>query len=543
MPEAGREDERDAFPARAGVLRMADLVGITVILAAAVALRFVTTSPMWLDEALTVNIARLPLGEIPGALRHDGHPPLYYFLLHGWMSLFGTSDLAIRSLAGIFGILTLPLTWLATRRLGGRAAAWSAVLLFGLMPFAVRYGTENRMYSLLMVLSLVGWLLAERTLVHPRRGLLVALAVVTAALLWTHYWALWLGLTAAIVLAWRWRALRRAGEPEAARAVAWTLGALAAGFAAFLPWVPTLLYQGAHTGTPWASRSWPTTILAVTIQDLGGGGKADSQLFGWFMVIAALVGVLGIALDRRRILLDVRGGHRTRAVALLVLGTLGFAAVVGAVTNSAFQARYNAVWIPFWVMLAGCGLAQLRGPVLRRVVLVVILVVALPGAVRNVIDARTQAGAVAENLHREARSGDVVVLCPDQLGPSLLRALDQEDVAVAGQASTEVPVDAAGLGVIGYPGFVRPDRVDWVDYDAGLRRVTPEAYAQEVSHRYAGHQLFVAWDGTYRTHTQLCERFNHELARLRGGSTPLVTNSSKTYEHEWLVRYGPQEQV
>lgn len=541
MTAADREDDRDAFPARTGVLRLVDLAGIAVILTAGVVLRFVTTSPMWLDEALTVNIARLPIGQIPGALRHDGHPPLYYFMLHGWMSLFGTSDLAIRSLAGIFGVATLPLTWLATRRLGGRAAAWSAVLVFSLMPFAVRYGTENRMYSLLMVLSLAAWLLVERTLVKPRRGLLIGLALVTAALLWTHYWALWLGLTAACALAWRWRGLRRDGETEAAQATAWTLGALAAGFVAFLPWVPTLLYQGAHTGTPWASRSWPTTILAVTIQDLGGGGKADSQLFGWFMVLAALLGVLGVALDRRRILLDVRGGRRTRSIALLILGTLGFAAVVGAVTNSAFQARYNAVWIPFWVMLAGCGLAQLRGPVLRRVVLVVILGVAIPGTVRNVIDARSQSGESAKVLQQDAHAGDVVVVCPDQLGPSLLRALDQAEVPVAGTPSGEVPADAAGLDVIGYPGFVRPDRVDWVDYDARLARITPEAYAQEVSRRYAGHEVFVAWDGTYRTHTGLCERFNHELTKLRGGSVAVVTNSSKTYEHEWLVRYEAQE--
>src|SRR4051812_39100045 len=34
-------------------------------------LRFVTRSPLWLDEALSVNIAKLPLGDIGSALRHD----------------------------------------------------------------------------------------------------------------------------------------------------------------------------------------------------------------------------------------------------------------------------------------------------------------------------------------------------------------------------------------------------------------------------------------------------------------------------------------
>ena len=62
---------------------------VVVVVAVGVALRFLTSSHLWLDEALTVNIARLPLSRIPDALRHDGSPPLYYLLLHGWIAVFG----------------------------------------------------------------------------------------------------------------------------------------------------------------------------------------------------------------------------------------------------------------------------------------------------------------------------------------------------------------------------------------------------------------------------------------------------------------------
>ena len=63
-----------------------------VAVATGVALRAAATSDLWVDEALTVNIAKLPVHGIFDALRHDGHPPLYYLLLHGWMSVFGQSD-------------------------------------------------------------------------------------------------------------------------------------------------------------------------------------------------------------------------------------------------------------------------------------------------------------------------------------------------------------------------------------------------------------------------------------------------------------------
>ena len=43
----------------------------------------------WIDEGLSVGIADRPLTDIPGILRQDGSPPLYYGLLHVWMSLVG----------------------------------------------------------------------------------------------------------------------------------------------------------------------------------------------------------------------------------------------------------------------------------------------------------------------------------------------------------------------------------------------------------------------------------------------------------------------
>ena len=93
------------------------VLGVLVVLAGVV-LRFVTTSALWLDETLTVNIARLPLSQLQDALKHDGAPPLYYVLLHGWTSVFGTGDLAARSLAGVISVLTLPVVWCCGRRLG-----------------------------------------------------------------------------------------------------------------------------------------------------------------------------------------------------------------------------------------------------------------------------------------------------------------------------------------------------------------------------------------------------------------------------------------
>src|SRR3954471_15234039 len=46
----------------------------------------------WIDEGLSVGIADRPLQDIPGVLRQDGSPPLYYVLLNLWLPLAGSSE-------------------------------------------------------------------------------------------------------------------------------------------------------------------------------------------------------------------------------------------------------------------------------------------------------------------------------------------------------------------------------------------------------------------------------------------------------------------
>ena len=206
-------------------------VGVVGLLVVGVVLRFVTRSPLWLDEALSVNIARLPLGDIPEALRHDGHPPLYYFLLHVWMDVFGEGDVAVRALSGLWGLALIPLTWFAGRRLGGERVAWIATLLVAVSPFAIRYSTETRMYSMVMVLVLAACLIGQDALRDPKPWRLAVIAVLVGALLLSHYWSMYLlasiGLDAAVAtaLAAPGAATSRAAPPRSRSSGRWSSAA------------------------------------------------------------------------------------------------------------------------------------------------------------------------------------------------------------------------------------------------------------------------------------------------------------------------------
>ncbi len=154
-------------------------------------LRFWTRSHLWLDEALSVNIARLPdRGDPRGAPPRRASAALLR-ALHGWMSVFGESDRAVRALLGVFAVAALPLMWLAGKRLGGRTAWGSRSVLLALNPWTLRYATEPRMYSLVVALVLAGYLLVTKALEDDGVWWLVGIVAVTATLLLTHYWALY----------------------------------------------------------------------------------------------------------------------------------------------------------------------------------------------------------------------------------------------------------------------------------------------------------------------------------------------------------------
>ena len=96
------------------------------------------------------------------ALREDGHPPLYYYLLHVWTGWFGTSGAAVRSLSGVVAVAALPLAWALGRRLGGPRTAALATVLLATSPFAIRYATEARTQGWLRPRAIYGYFPAGR---------------------------------------------------------------------------------------------------------------------------------------------------------------------------------------------------------------------------------------------------------------------------------------------------------------------------------------------------------------------------------------------
>jgi mannosyltransferase len=524
----------EEVPALTGRLRVLAGVGVALVVAAGLLLRFWTRSGLWLDEALTVDIARQPLHNLPDALRHDGAPPLFYALLHFWIRIFGQSNDAVRSLSGVIGVITLPVAWLCGKRFGGQAVAWTALVLLASAPFAVYYATEARMYALVILLTGLGFLALQRALEAPRPGNLIAVAIVTAALLYAQYWSLYLvGIVAVWLVVSVVRAHRRNQPGEAP----WpALIALGAGCLLFVPWVPTFLFQAKHTGTPWAAPpNFSAVINAVTgFTDNQGStqstGTNQGRLLAIIYFAMLALALFGAGKSDRIVELDLHTRPRARGTTFVVVGTL-FAAIAGGIlTASAFSPRYAAVVFLPLILLVSLGTTTLLEPRVRAVVVALAVAAGLFSSAQNVTTQRTQANQVAAVINAQAKPGDVIGFCPDQVGPAVYRQVD----------------DPGQYHMLTFPRETGPAIVDWVDYAKAVNAGSPARYSDVLIDKAgAGHHIWLVWQPGYQTYGIKCETIAADLlaasTRAGGGGRNVVASRPATYyEPMNLIEFSPR---
>ena len=153
---------------------------------------------LWMDEGLSIGIASQPFFDIPGVLKQDGAPPLYYLMLHVWMQLFGNGPSATQGLSVAISLLAVPGGLWAGWTLFNRRAGLICAALAAFNPFLTVYAQETRMYSLMVVLSLLTCAAFLHVYVYRNRKYLPLFAVLLAAILYTHSWGIF--VTAGILV-------------------------------------------------------------------------------------------------------------------------------------------------------------------------------------------------------------------------------------------------------------------------------------------------------------------------------------------------------
>jgi uncharacterized membrane protein len=326
-------------------------------------------------------------------------------LLHVWMSVIGgDGESRTHAFSVLCAVATVPGGWWLGRRLFGTRAGWATAALCATCPFLTYYAQETRMYALVALLGLASsGAFAMAYALRDRRAI-PAFSVLTVLTVYAHNWGLFLavGMGAAFLLLWR-------TAPAAERGPLLRDGLLGFGALAllYLPWVPTLLFQAAHTGAPWAEQP-PLGAVINGLQNLVGG--VETALLLSVVAIAGLTTLRGGA----------EGRERSRAVVALgvSLGVAVALAWLASQASPAWASRYFSVFIGPALLLAGAGLV--RYGKLGVVALAVVLVLWFDPHERS-IRGKSDAYRVARTLQEDGLIAprDLVVAVHPEYGPAM----------------------------------------------------------------------------------------------------------------------------
>lgn len=364
---------------------------------------------VWADEGFTISTSRRPFGELlrlSWEKETTGAP--YALLLHGWITLFGESEAAMRSLSVIFAVATIGVVGWIGHRLGGYDRAIIAMVVLALHGTVLEYGQSIRFYAFVLLVGAVSMAAFVADVLRPRRSTLALWIAATVLLPITHLLAAPIVGAQMISLLALPRSQRhwRRRLPVAIAAVVAALGVAA-------------LVSGRDEGQSIVEFDG-SSVREVALSLTGAGG-----------VIAALVVTLGVlagfvvaaAALRRGGWAASLGGDGPAAFGLVLpalwLGVPVVSLLVLSVAQPAFLGRYLLVAVPGLALLVAQGIEALwlrAGRVPAALGGLAVVAALAWGANTWLAGNRGDDWrSVACLVHRDARAGDAILFANDSV--------------------------------------------------------------------------------------------------------------------------------
>jgi len=275
-----------------------DWLIIAIALAIFTVISFWTISKfsIWFDEAFGAYLIRFNFWDIAKYTAADVHPPFFYWLLKLWSLLFGTSELALRSMSTLFGGIAIIFGYLLVNKLFNKKAARLSLLVMVMLPMFIRYSQEARMYTLVTAIAFAATYVLTIAMNSKKKTPWVIYGILVSLGMWTHYFAaiVW-------IAHWIWRAdnIRRTtkkGEfKKAFFSKEWVMTHVVA-VGLFLPWLPFMIKQlfVVQAFGFWIPPVTPNTMLNFLTNVLlyKNVGKITGWLALGFITVVLALGIL-----------------------------------------------------------------------------------------------------------------------------------------------------------------------------------------------------------------------------------------------------------
>ena len=316
-----------------------DLSAIVLILWLAFFLRIddVGNWPVRWDEAFSVWEAKMDFSVGTQFTAADVHPPLYFWLLHFWLPLTGSSEFAIRMLSLLLGVMTAALVYVLTLRLSQRrTAAALAALFIALSPYHIQWSQDARMYPLAMMfasLAVYGY--------SRRSNLLLIIGGI--GMLYSHYFGLFVIGILLLHHLIHWR-----GNRPYRRHFFLALAVIAAVFMIWVAYAYPMIRRDPNLATfhPLLAMKLMASVFAV-------GKSAYIEQYLPLIILVTAIFLGGLILNWRR--------HRAATI-LVILGSVLPPIIISVMALpfvplhvNRLEARHFVIFSPF--VFAGFGIA------------------------------------------------------------------------------------------------------------------------------------------------------------------------------------------
>jgi uncharacterized membrane protein len=147
------------------------------------------TASLWLDEASTLTFARESPAQIWGSLSAgEFNPPLFYWVEHA-MLIFGESEVVLRLVPAVLGILTIPVFYFIGTEILDRNTGILAAALLAFSPFHIFYSQEARAYAPMLFFFSIAFFFYLRFIRTWGRRDAILFGIFSAIAFWTHFYA------------------------------------------------------------------------------------------------------------------------------------------------------------------------------------------------------------------------------------------------------------------------------------------------------------------------------------------------------------------
>jgi len=347
---------------------------------------------IWLDEGISIAMAKLSVSDMFNKLLVDSMPPLHYLLLHYWITVFGDGEFSVRFLSLLFSMATIAFSYLLAKKLfNEKVALWLAFFL-AVSVFHIEYAQETRNYSMIAFFSVSSLYFLVRWKEKHSLWNILFFVLSCLLLLYTHilgvFWVMAFNLYFVLSKYW-WK------ETSQISLKTW-VGSQLVILLFFAPWIKIFFAQSAS----WNQNSW---MPLPSLRDI----LATSTTYAGSYFLLLIFGILFLKS------LDTFKENKSRFIFttfFLIIPTL-LLLLSCFLLDSIYLQKYTIASSLFFFILSALGMERYRdGKIQRWILICFLFATAIKLYDYYSVSRKEQWRQAVEHVEERAVSGDVVLV-------------------------------------------------------------------------------------------------------------------------------------